>query len=203
MKIGQQLVGARLQHQALVGQVRRGADIGSVQGEQYQGRVLQHGGEHHHGSPCGPGQQQIAAPDAELGPARGHLVDHIGVGACLAQGDPQTGVPIKALGDGGIVAGKLELMLPWQLHYDVLVCSEGKRDQGGYHHPDGQEPASTLAGGIGLRHTAILSGGALLARVKQFLVIRKGREAHKEGRCVALKVIFVSFITRNEEMVHF
>ncbi|MNH16913.1 hypothetical protein D3C79_765650 [compost metagenome] len=135
MKIGQQLVGARLQHQALAGQIRRGADIGSVQGQQHQGGVLQHGGEHHHGATGGPGQQQIAATDAELGPARGHLVDHVGAGTGLAQADLQTGVPIEALGDGGIVTGKLELVLPWQLHCDVLVCAQGGDDQGGYHHP--------------------------------------------------------------------
>ena len=48
--------------------------------------VLQHGGEYHHRAPCGLGQQQIAAPDAELGPARGHLVDDVGAGAGLAWG---------------------------------------------------------------------------------------------------------------------
>lgn len=174
MQVGEQLVGAGFEHQPLVGQIARGLDIRPLQGDEHQGGVLQHGGEHHHRATCCPGQQQIAAADAELGATRGDFIDDVGARPRLPQGDLQAGLPVEPLGDGGVVTGKLELVLPGKLQDDALIRPEGSRGQGGNHHPEGQKPAYRLARCIGLRHTAVLSGGALLARVKQFPVIRKG-----------------------------
>lgn len=174
MQVGEQLVGAGFEHQPLVGQIARGLDIRPLQGDEHQGGVLQHGGEHHHRAACCPGQQQIAAADAKLGTTRGDFIDDVGARPRLPQGDLQAGLLVEPLGDGGVVTGKLELVLPGKLQDDALIRPEVSRGQGGNHHPEGQKPAYRLARCIGLRHTAVLSGGALLARVKQFPVIRKG-----------------------------
>ena len=124
-KVGQQLVGAWLQHQSLVGQIGRVANIWPIPREQNQRRVLQQCGEHHYRTTGCPIQQQITAADAKMGLSRDHLADHIGAGIRFAQGHLQTGLPIKPLGDGRIVTSKLELVLPWQLDDDLLPGSHG------------------------------------------------------------------------------
>ena len=182
-KVGQQLVGARLQHQSLVGQIGRVANIWPIQREQNQRRVLQQGGEHHHRATGSPIQQQVTAADAKLGLSRDHLADHIGAGVRFAQGDMQTGLPIKPFGDGRVVTGKLELVLPRQLDDDLLAGSHGGRGQGRDDHTDQhwQKPAEGLAGGCVLRHTTFLSGAVSRLDSSNFVSPARGEKAFAMG----------------------
>ena len=81
----------------------------------------------------GARQQQIAAADPVLGIARHHLVDHIGAGDGRSQGDIQPGISIEASGLGRVITGKLELMLPGQLHH-YLVHRLGWQGEKGAKH---------------------------------------------------------------------
>ena len=108
----------RHDHQLATGKrMHRVADVLSHQ--QHQGRVLQDRGERDHAfSTCAP-QRKFRCADAEVGKAREHCIDRVAAFAGLGEADLKSGAAVVALLDRGIKTGKLELVLPVQLHIDA------------------------------------------------------------------------------------
>jgi hypothetical protein len=61
-------------------------------------------------------------PRPKVGSSGYDILDSIHIGATLANGDLQTGVAIKALLQGGIVTGELELVMPFELQCHGVEC---------------------------------------------------------------------------------
>jgi len=129
-QVGEDLVGMRLDHEALAGEVVHGADVGVAPGGEDEGRVLEDHGQRHHRFALGAGQEQRRIGDAELRAAVEDFLDRIGVRPGLADVDLQPRIAVVALFLRGVVAGELELVLPFQLQDDLLQRPRGERQQG-------------------------------------------------------------------------
>ncbi|CAJ1872482.1 hypothetical protein CDAIGKPJ_02895 [Aeromonas salmonicida] len=113
LQIGDQLFGVIFQHQTAANEIMHVVDIGACQ--QHQRGVLKRGGQDHDRLAALAIQQQVTAADSIMGAPRDDFVDHIRARAGLFEPDIEPCIPVIALGDGRIVAGKLELMMPLQL----------------------------------------------------------------------------------------
>jgi len=88
-------------------------------------------GEGDDGLACAAEEQQVGSTDPEFGAAREDGVDGVLVGHDLAESDVEAGFAVIALGDGGVIAGELKLVLPLQLQRDVVEVGDGSLGAGG------------------------------------------------------------------------
>jgi hypothetical protein len=87
--------------------------------------MLEDRGQHHHRLADAARQQQGGVADAVLGLALHHGLQRIGAGARFQQRDIEAGVAVVALVLRGVVAGELELVLPFELDGDLFRAPAG------------------------------------------------------------------------------
>jgi hypothetical protein len=127
--------------------------------------MLEYRRQHHHRLALLALQQQGATADTKLSAARNHLVDRVECRCGLDDADVETRLAVIALFLGGVVAGELELVSPFELQGDLFqfrrryrrLC--GQQQNGSQQrHPGKQaavfrtfqvehEPTSTKVGG--------------------------------------------------------
>ena len=133
LEIRHQLVGMRLDHDPPADQIVQVIDL--VRGDERIGRVLEDGRQRHHRLPTAAIEHEVGCRDAVFGGAAQHGLGRLLVRGRLDELHVQADVAVVALLDRGVVAGKLELMQPFELeaHAPEIVlrlgwpCADGRQ----------------------------------------------------------------------------
>ena len=114
-QIVDQLLGMRLEHDALAGHAMDIRQRVVAPGKQHQRRMLEDHAEYDHRLAGIAFENQAAGPDAKLGTPGYHLGHHILPGSGLPDIDGQPGLIVIAQLLRHVVTGELEAMLPFEL----------------------------------------------------------------------------------------
>ncbi|MBK8919699.1 MAG: hypothetical protein IPM73_17045 [Betaproteobacteria bacterium] len=113
------------------GQIMHTGDTSRAPGQQGDRRMLHEGGESDDGLSWGALDDQGRGAHPDIGPPFHHLPHRVDAGPSLPQADFQARLAIVALGFGSVEGGKLELVLPDQLHDHGLAgdpAASGEKD---------------------------------------------------------------------------
>ena len=88
--------------------------------------MLEDGSESDERSACNARQQDIGIADTVIGYTRQHLLARRLVGTAFDQFDIKILIAVKTLDLGGVVAGKLKLVMPFELNADMFRAMFGK-----------------------------------------------------------------------------
>jgi hypothetical protein len=104
--------------------------------------VLEDGGQNDQPAAQSPLPQNAGAADAEIRTAAGNRLSDVDAGTALADSDVETSVAIETLLKRCILAGKLKLVFPFELHrylierrQDAAPRMRCRQDQAGGHAP--------------------------------------------------------------------
>ena len=144
-KVGQQLFRVLFEHHLLVLQIVYGGDTGVDVSNDDERRVLKDGSQGDHWPAAAALKEQGAGGDAVVGASGHDFVDDVGFGVGFDEADIQIVVAVIALFQRRVVAGKLELVPPFELECHAFR-RRGQRDSRAERQKKGEREAHGPAG---------------------------------------------------------
>ena len=114
-QVGDQFLGMLFKHHALALQILHRGDARVNVTDENQRRMLEDGRQRNHRFSFGALEEQGTGTGTEVGASTSYFVDDVGFRRSLAQLDVQPVIAVVALFQRGVVAGKLELVAPFEL----------------------------------------------------------------------------------------
>ena len=120
LEIGEQLIRLGFDHQAFARQIVDSLDGTLWTGDQDHGRMLKNGRQHHHRVAGVARKDEAAVANAIVSLPVEYVFDRVIARSCLLNGDVQSRIAVVALFLGGVITGKLEGVVPFELEGDRI-----------------------------------------------------------------------------------